>query len=187
MMMRHSQTILRWSLSILLATTTAALVPAAAAAQTGPEVGIGIGHLTMTNDDGGRFAASPVNLRVAAPLSEAWSIEGIVTVEHRQAYGASTTEGLYGALFKRHFNASAVWSPFLTVGAVGIYQSVVTRGWTEAGASPPFYAALGGGARQRLGERISAEESLEEIFLLWFPAGFRATASLSIRIGSEHR
>ena len=156
------------ALSVLLATT--------ASAQTGPEIGIGIGGTSTIDFDvkGDGINSPHVELYIATVLAPRWSVEGVATIGQRQEWASRITEGTYGVRFKRHLHENGGVDPFVTVGVLGTYKNTVAPGWSDGSIWPPMFPAIGAGVRRQISSRVAVQGGVEAIFLLLYPYGVRA-------------
>jgi hypothetical protein len=163
------------ALSVILHATTAS-------AQSGPEIGIGIGGIsTIDFDVKGDGVHSPhVELSIATLLAPHWSIEGVATIGQRQQWDSRITEGTYGVLFKRHVRASGGLDPFVTVGALGTYRETVAPGWSYFRNGPPVLPTVGAGVRRQINSRVAVQGGVEAMFVLFYPYGVRAGAGVAV-------
>jgi hypothetical protein len=163
------------ALSVILHATTAS-------AQTGPEIGIGIGGISTIDIDvhGDGLHSPHVELRIATLMAPHWSVEGLATIGERHQWNSSITEGTYGVLFKRHLNASGGLDPFVTVGALGTYRDTVAPGWSDFRNWPPILPAVGAGVRRQINSRVAVQGSVEGMFLLFYPYGVRAGVGVAV-------
>jgi hypothetical protein len=188
--MRHTQ--INWSSTLLAVALIVCFGACAstASAQTGTEIGIGIGHLSTRDFDvkGDGWDSTTVDFRFATPLSPHdphWSVDVLMTVGRRHERDRRITEGTYGVLLKRSRSAVGGFSPFVTCGVLGTYRETVAPTWSDSQGAPLLLPAFGAGARQQINSRVAIQGDVQGIFLLVYPYGVRATAGLAIRIGGE--
>jgi hypothetical protein len=165
------------------------------------EIGAGYGGL-LSRDKGGDITVGSTrpafNIQVTLPFTPRFAFEAVATISTRTSASAlHVTEGLYILQVKQRLRglSGERFHAFLTYGGCGyfasLHQDAVTAarpngstyetvGYSFSHTDPPFFAVVGGGFQREVGERAAFRADAQTVMLLWWPAGVRLSAGISI-------
>jgi len=170
-----------------------------AGAQTEPrrvEIGGGLDSIFVVPIfDGGADVVPSANIRVTAPLSRRFALEGFL--EAGRMY--ESTGGLYGIQVKQRLlrASTPTREVFLTYGIAGGYSHYAAEEYRYTGPNgpevyrtaahtnvvAPIFPLVGGGIQQRVATRLAVRVEGQLVTWLYVPVAVRALAGVSIPIG----
>jgi len=169
-------------LELAAATSASAQAPSGRAA---PELGIGYTGLKLFPVlDNGAQTDHDADLRVTAPLTRRFAVEGFVTIgRYRNQWQEREERGFYGVQIKQRLAGISGdrFHAFVTYGSAGQHSRVHLFGRTEHHVTPPWLPLAGGGFQQTLGQsRVGWRVDAQAVLFAYVPFGFRVSTGLSI-------
>lgn len=170
------------SFAVAGATAASAQAPSGRAA---PELGLGYTSLKLFPVlDNGAQTDHDADLRVTAPLTRRFAVEGFVTIgRYRNQWQEREERGFYGVQIKQRLAGIGGdrFHAFVTYGSAGQDSRVHLFGRTEHHLTPPWLPLAGGGFQQTLGQsRMAWRVDAQAVLFAYVPFGLRVSTGLSI-------
>lgn len=166
------------------------------------ELGLGLSGIKSVQyeDLGIQNDSLAADLRVTAPLSPRFSVEGLMTLSRRTTGHSRGIEGFYLMQVKQRLvrHSRGAFHPFITYGALGYFSRERVNAYQigrpdgpmvsfpahwSSSVSPPVGAVVGAGVQRQVGNHLALRAEGQLITFLWIPLGARFSAQASIPFG----